>query len=183
MPSLRFATARAVFEQYPSARERINTPSTDELPADFARRLVAQGKFEDAIAFCAFLLARREAVWWGCRSLRTLLGDAAGMAADGLQAAEAWAQRPDEGGRLAARDVAGRGHYDNPKTWLAFAAAWSGGSISPNQNYPVPVPPYLTAHMIRIAIFLGPRLVKVPERGPRLRACVEDGIQISEFGL
>ena len=183
MAHLRFATARDLFEHFPSASDRVRAQPTDELPSDFARRLASQGKLEDAVSFCAFLLPRREAVWWGCRSLSALLGSSAERGADCLRAAQAWAERPDEGRRLAAREVANRGDSDNPMTWLAFAAAWSGGSIVPSPHKPVPAPPYLTAHMTRIALLLGARLVRGPERSGRLRACVEDCIQISENGL
>ena len=41
----------------------------------FVRRYVlATGKIEDAVTFCSFLLPRREAVWWACRSARAPSG-------------------------------------------------------------------------------------------------------------
>jgi len=180
---MRFATARALFEHFPGAQERIRAAPTEASPPHFAKDLVSSGKTEDAISFCAYLLARREAVWWGCRSVRALLGDALGNDQDALRAAEAWAQEPGEEHRLRAYEIANRSDRDSPTTWLALATAWSGGSMLPRARKPVPAPPQLTAQATRTAILLAARLVKPPERDKRLRTCVEDALTIAENGL
>ena len=73
MGELRFATARALFDSFTMANSRISVPPTDEPALDFLRGLVSQDKLDDAVSFCAYLLGRRECVWWGCRSVRRLL--------------------------------------------------------------------------------------------------------------
>jgi hypothetical protein len=183
MSRTRFATARALFEHFPGARERIKAAPTEASPPRFVRDLVSSGTLEDAISFCAYLLARREAVWWGCRSVRVLLGDTLGNNQDALRAAEAWAQEPGEERRLNAYEIANRSDRDSATTWLALATAWSGGSISRSSQKPVPTPPQLTAQATRTAILLAARLVKAPERDKRLRACVEDALTIAENGI
>ena len=149
----------------------------------FARGLAEAGKFGDAATFCAYLLPRRESVWWACRSVRTLLGDCAQGDAPCLLAAEAWAQKPDEEHREAALRLGEAGDGDDAATWLAKAAGWAGGMIAANPKNPVPVPalydgagePYRRASQ---------RPLRPPsEREARLAACVADAVKLAETGL
>jgi hypothetical protein len=183
MSRVRFATARDLFETFPMSRTLIKSEPTDELPLDYLRGLVAKAKFDDAVTFCAYLLPRREAVWWACRSVRALLGDTEAPNADCLQAAEAWVHEPDPKHRQAAQDSSERGDRDSPLTWLALAAAWSGGVVSMGAPTPVAPPPQLTAHAVRVAILLRARQLTPRESGPRLRTCIEDGMRLAESGL
>jgi hypothetical protein len=193
MSRVRFATARDVFEAFPMAGTLISSERTDEFPLDYLRNLVAKGKIDDAITFCAYLLPRREAVWWACRTVRALLGDGPTRNAGCLQVAEAWVQEPDEQHREAAQDAGSRSDRNSPVTWLALAAAWSGGVISIDGSPRVAPPPQLTAHAVRVAILLSARQTIPPEssaqqdtspqRSPRLRASIEDGISLAENGL
>jgi hypothetical protein len=194
MSRVRFATARDLFETFPMAGTLISSPPTDELPLDYLRSLVAKGKIDDAVTFCAYLLPRREAVWWACRSVRALLGNSQTHNADCVRAAEAWVQEPDQEHQEAAQDVGTRSDRNSPLTWLAFAAAWSGGVVSIEGSPRIVPPPQLTAHAVRVAILLSARQtmppesdagqqVMPPERSPRLRACIGDGISLAESGL
>jgi hypothetical protein len=182
-----------LFETFPMARTLISSEPTDEFPLDHLRSLAAKGKLDDAVTFCAYLLPRREAVWWACRSVRALLGSAPTRNAGCLQAAEAWVQEPDSQHRQAAEDSGSRADRDSPLTWLALAAAWSGGVVSIGGSPRIAPPPELTAHAVRVAILLTARQANPPEstapqntppeRNPRLRACIEDGISLAESGL
>jgi hypothetical protein len=89
MPFVRFATARALFESYPEVETKIGVAPTDHPPIDFAKGLLSNGKLADAMTFCAYLLPRREAVWWACTSVRTLHPEILREDADGLRAASA----------------------------------------------------------------------------------------------
>ena len=66
MSRVRFTTARSVFETFPELASKSTVSPTDEPAIVFLKSLSARQKFEDAVAFCAHLLPRREAVWWGC---------------------------------------------------------------------------------------------------------------------
>ena len=101
-----------------------------------------------AIAYFAYLLPRREAVWWGIQCVRALKGTAAPDVA--LQAADRWVRIPEEDTRVAALSVAGSASRRASTTWLALAAAWSGGEIAPNAR----AKPHLTAKAVRAAIVL-----------------------------
>ena len=70
MSLTRFATAEAVFETFPELSEKISVKPSERPPLDFLRSLIGAGKLEDAVTFAAYVLPRREAVWWACRSDR-----------------------------------------------------------------------------------------------------------------
>src|ERR1700733_896257 len=138
MSGIRFATARALFETFPQSITKLAVAPTDESPVIFLKSLLAREKFDDAVTFCAYLLPRREAVWWACRTVRALSESSAKSA--GLMAAEAWVQQPETDRRLAALDIATKGDPNDPTTFLAFAAGWSGGALYPHPESPVPMP-------------------------------------------
>jgi uncharacterized protein DUF6931 len=180
MSRVRFATARSVFETFPELATKSAIAPTDDPPILFLKNLSAQEKFEDAVAFCAHLLPRREAVWWACGSARAFLGDAVQGQVAGLIAAETWVHEPNDQNRLLALQIGTRSDNSDPLTWLALGAGWSGGMLSSIPNPPVPVPPYLTARAVRIAILLSARQVKLAERPGRMRACIAEGLKLAE---
>jgi hypothetical protein len=184
MSRVRFATARALFESFPPSVTRIAAEPTDEPPVAYLQRLSAEGKLQDAVTFCAYLLPRREAVWWACGCARLLLGDILQSKAAGLLAAEAWVYEPDEKHRQAALDIGKRSNSNDPLTWLALAAGWSGGSLASPPAKPVPVPPHMTARGARVAVILCTGTVRnADERASRLRECIAGGIKLAESGL
>jgi hypothetical protein len=184
---VRFPTARSLFETFPEAALKAAEAPADAPSLAFLQNLAAAEKFEDAVTFCAYLLPRREAVWWACRSARALLGDGADDSAPGktsLLAAEAWVRNPDDEHREAALRIGSAGDVNDPMTWLAMAAGWAGGMFVSHPKNPVPVPQYMTARACRIAVLLlSARLPKEPERRARLRACIADGAGLAEAGL
>ncbi len=183
MSQIRFATARDVFDSFTLAPSSITVAPTDEAPLDFLRGLASKGRLDDAIAFCGYLLPRREAVWWACRSVRALNADAGKSNADGLNLAEAWVRDPSSQNRKAAEDFAKTADKDHALTWLALAAAWSGGAISMGGAQPIAPPPELTPHAGRVAILLSARDLTAEDRRAKLTACVEDGARLAETGL
>jgi hypothetical protein len=180
MSRVRFTTARSVSETFPGLAAKLSVAPTDDPPLVFLNSLSAQGKFEDAVAFCAHLLPRREAVWWGCGTARDFLGDLVPGQAAGLVAAENWVHEPNDRNRLHALQIATSGEYSDPLTWLAFGAGWSGGMLSSIPKPPVPVPPYLTARALRVAILLSSRHVSFADRPHRLQACIAAGLGLAE---
>ncbi len=177
MSRLRFATAREVFEAFPTARDDIQAAPDDEAPLAFARRLSESPTPEDAISFCAYLLPRREAVWWACQCLRRLLPHPGSEEEAALSAAEAWVREPEEGRRRAALALGMQGDRRSAATWAVLAAAWSGGSMT-DGGHPVPAPPHLTAKAARAAVLTALARVGARERASRLKACLEGGLQL-----
>jgi hypothetical protein len=183
MSRLRFATARALFETFPPSVTKLAVTPTDKSPADFLKNLSAQEKFDDAVIFCAYLLPRREAVWWACRSARALLGDIAHNRAAGLLAAEEWVHEPDDVHRQRALAIGKEGESNDPATWLALGAGWAGGFLLSSPQKQIPMPQYMTPRAVRIAIFLGALGLRAAERTIRLKACIAECIKLAETGL
>jgi hypothetical protein len=175
MSRLRFSTAQEVFEAFPSARQSIRTAPTNEPPLSFLARLVKTGGGKEAIGFCAFLLPRREAVWWALQSVQRMQPPGTPQDA-GLKAAEAWVRDPTDETRRAALAIGETADEASPGTWVARAAGWSGGSMV--ASHAVPCPPDLTAKTARIAVLTA--LGRVPERDrdAALRNCVEACIRL-----
>lgn len=176
---LRFTTARQVFEAFPSLTDDIDTQPGDEAPLDFARKLLARAHRFDAITYAAYLLPRREAVWWGCQCVRAM---AETKIDDALLASEAWVRDPEEEQRRAALNLSAAADVRKATTWLAMAAGQSGGSITPEGAQPVAAPPQSTAADVKVAIILA--IVNCPLAGQSawINACVEAAIRFAEGG-
>lgn len=176
MSRLRFSTAREVFETYPSASQAITMPPTVEPPLVFLARLVRGPAPMEAAGFCAFLLPRRETVWWALQAVRSL--QPSGTQDPGLAAAEAWVREPGDKTRFEALRHAQAGDRARPGTFVAWAAGYSGGSMS--ESHAIPTPPDLTAKMARIAVLNAINRLPAREREAALRACVEACIRLAE---
>ena len=183
MSLVRFATAQALFETFPELSQKISAEPSEQFPTKFLQTLVAAGKIEDAVTFCSFLLPRREAVWWACRSARAPSGHIAEDRATALLAAEAWVKEPDDEHRQAALEIGTKGHFDDPLTWVALAAGWAGGFlVSGGPQRSIPMPQYMTARATRTAILISALSVKWDQRPAYLQACVADGTRLAEEG-
>jgi hypothetical protein len=184
MSQIRFATARSLFEAFPELSKKLAVEPTNEASIAYLRKLSAEEKFEDAVTFCAYLLPRREAVWWACLSTRTFHhGDTMSGRTEGLLKAEAWVYEPTDQHRRAALEFGTAGNSSDPLNWLALGAGWSGGMLVSNPQVSVPVPQYMTARAVRTAVLLGARHIRPAERSTRMRASIADGIKLADTGL
>lgn len=177
MSRLRFSTAQEVFDTFPSIRKVIATKPTTEHPLAFLKRLAQGPAPAEAIGFCAFVLPRREAVWWAAQSLRAMQPPGAPQD-EGLAAAEAWVRDPRDDTRRAALALADEGDTALPGTWVAFAAGYSGGSMV--ATHAVPCPPDLTAKMARIAVLTALGRLSGRDHQAALRNCVEACIRLAD---
>ena len=178
MPRLRFETVRDLLEAFPIAERLIEVEPSDAPSLQFLEGLIARGELERAVGFCAFLLPRRDAVWWGCRTVRTLLPTRSRDEEAAIRAAEKWVQRPEDDLRLAALEFGTRGDSEFPSTYLALAAGWSGGRIDVGGETPVPIPPEQTARLVRAALLVAATRAEPEQRSEILRRCLEDGIRL-----
>jgi uncharacterized protein DUF6931 len=182
MSLVRFATAQALFETFPELSQKISAKPSEQFPTKFLQTLLTAGKVEDAVTFCAYLLPRREAVWWACRSARACLGHITEERAAPLLAAEAWVKQPDDEHRQTALELGNNGHCDDPLTWVALAAGWSGGFLVSGPHHSVPMPQYMTARATRTAILISALSTEWDQRPAYLQACVADGARLAEHG-
>jgi len=178
MPRLRFETVRDLLEAFPIAERLIEVEPSDAPSLQFLEGLIARGELDRAVGFCAFLLPRREAVWWGCRTVRALIAVPSRDEETAIRAAEEWVRQPEEDRRATALELGVRGNSELPSTYLALAAGWSGGRISMGAGEPIPVPPHQTARVVRAAVLVAACRVPMEQRPDVLRRCLEDGIRL-----
>jgi hypothetical protein len=177
MTRLRFETARDLLEAFPEAGEYLRIEFTDEPPLQFLNGL-AERSPDAAIGFCAYMLPRREAVWWACQSARALDPPETPEEQQSLMAAEQWVKDPEEGLRIAALKTGQAANYRHAATWLALAAGWAGNTM-PFDDKSVPVPPDQTAKATRAAILIAAAKCDPKQRADLLRNCIEQGARLA----
>jgi uncharacterized protein DUF6931 len=177
---IRFVTARNVFEAFPDLRQMAPPPADESEPLDHARRLLAPPSPAQAVAFLAYLLPRREAVWWARQCVVAMLGP--GADDDALRAADAWVREPEEENRLAALKISAMSDQNIATTWLAFAAAWSGGSMCLPDQQPNPAPISACAKAANAAIMIAACAGDPSSMMQRITACAEAGIRFAAGG-
>jgi len=183
MALIRFATARDLFDAFPTARQDVDAEPSDAAPLDYLKSLCDSGELAKAAAFCAYLLPRREAVAWGCWSVRRLVEKLPAQEEAGVRIAEEWVEVPEEERRVAALQHGTDSDYNWPSTWLALAAGWSGGNMALGFEGAVATPPpQQTARSVRAALAAAVARLAPAERQDRMRTCVEAGIRIAADG-
>jgi hypothetical protein len=178
---IRFGTARNVFEAFADLRHVAPPPRDGVGAIDYARKLLASPRPVHALVFLAYLLPRREAVWWAQQCVLAILGDGADDAA--FRAAAAWVRAPEEETRRAALTFGNVGEQDAATTWLALAAGWSGGSICAPDQASMAAPPSACAKAANAAIVLATCADGALAVAPWIKACAEAGIRFAEGGV
>jgi hypothetical protein len=179
MPRLRFETVRDLLEAFPSAEHVIEIEPSDEPSLPFLEQLAAGDDLDRAVGFCAFLLPRREAVWWGCRTVKAFIPERSAEEEQAIQIAEDWVHQPEDERRVAALELGKRGSSKLASTYLALAAGWSGGRIDLGAEESIPVPPDQTARVVRAAVLIAACRVDMDARPDVLRRCLQDGISLA----
>jgi hypothetical protein len=178
----RFATARELIGAFPFARYDLETKPTEQPPVEFIRSLAAASAYRDAVSCCAYLLPRREAVWWACQCVRasgqTLLADEKSA----LEAAEAWVRTPEEDFRQAALSFGIDGPAESPAIWACRAAACSGGIVSHTSKGPLRAQPEATARAARAAVLAAATAVAGREQDKYFRSCVNECLLLLQRG-
>ena len=175
---IRFVSARNVFEAFPELGRVLAPPAYDPSPLDYTQAALSSPRPTDAIIFLAHLLPRREAVWWAIRCVRAMLGSTADDGA--LRAADAWVRAPEDDNRRAALAAFDACNQRAATTWLAFAAGWSGGSVTPPDKDPMPAPSAACAQAVHTAVILAACAGDPLGVVDRLKACAEAGIRFAE---
>lgn len=179
MSSIRFATVRDLYEAFPTAQEDVELPPNDESSLDFLNALVSKQLWNAAVAFCAYLLPRREAIWWGCQSIRRIQPNHSPHEAAALELAEAWVHAPEEERRRQALDRALASDARSPSTWMLFGVGWSGGSIVQSQHGMVPAAPQQTARAVRAGLLIALAWVPSEDKLKVAKPCMDNAIALA----
>ncbi|WP_274627895.1 DUF6931 family protein [Arvimicrobium flavum] len=177
---LRFTTARELFDAFPTASQDMKAEPTDEPSLDFCRARLAGKVPEDAITFCAYLLPRRVAVWWGHECLTQLPDLLDEQDRRMLALARDWVSEPEEDRRYAALNEGMAAREKTPGVWIALAAGWSGGNIAPAGMEPVASQVFFTPKAVNAGILFMLARVAIADRAAVLSGFVEMGINLAE---
>lgn len=179
MTATRFATIRDLFEEFPTLAQSAKPDSSDVAPVAHVRRLVREGRRREAVAICAYLLRRREAVWWSCQCLRLRPGI---VSEDNkaLLAAEHWARTPSEEARDIAQKWGLSGDQTAPATWAAHAAGYTNGTMALQWLEPVRVQKHLTVDSARCAVLLAETKLEQKDVPGFLEDCVNAALNLLE---
>jgi hypothetical protein len=148
-------TAAEVCQGFPLAEAARKVLRPGLTPGQYLAALMELHLYADAIRFLAYALPKREAVWWACGGIRTILGPTCPpAAAAALQAAEKWVADPCDENRRAAMTAAESVGLADPAGCVAAACFWSGGSLAPPDLPPVEPAAHLTAHVVAASLLL-----------------------------
>ena len=126
-----------------------------KLVAEAIDRLEAGGFLLEATRLLAHALPKREAVWWACMcAAHTAPPDLAEPDRLARQAAELWVRQPTEKNRRHAMGLAEATTFETPDVLCAYAVFWSGETIGPEDQPPVPPTPHMAGKMVAAAVFL-----------------------------
>jgi hypothetical protein len=134
----------------------------------------------EATKLMAHALPRREAVWWACMCANhTTPKNLGELDRKAVEAAESWVRQQTDEVRRAAFDLAQRANFGTPEAWAAVGAFWSGDSMSPLGQPPVPPTPHIAAAAVAGAVALS-SVRDYPERRlNRLRRFLASGREIA----
>jgi hypothetical protein len=178
MARLRFATAREVIDAFPFARYDVQTKPTEQPPVEFLRSLASSAAYRDAVSFCAYVLPRREAVWWACQCVRASGKSLLPEERAALDAAEAWVRTPEEDHRQAALSFGTEEPTESAAIWACRAAAFSGGVVSNTPKGPVRAQPEATARAARSAALIGAATVESRDQGRYFKSCIDECLRL-----
>jgi hypothetical protein len=179
MSTIRFPTVQDLYEAFPTAAEDVGVPSSTAESLSFLRSLVAKEAWKEATAFSAYLLPRREAIWWGCESVRHIQPTRLPHETAALDLAEAWVHEPEDGRRHEALDLALRSDPQSPTTWMLYGVGWSGGSVVQSQYGMVPPLPQQTARAVRAGMLIALAWVPKGEISRTAKPCFESAIKLA----
>lgn len=150
---IRFTTAAQVAEAFPEVAEDLGDVPGDKLPLDYVQQLIESDNVMTALTFTALAFPKRDAVWWGCLTLRGM-GASDPLTAEGLRLAEAWCRHPEEEERRAAGEFAQENYFEGAGPWISFAAFTTSGSMAPAGLQAVPPSAEVCGKSVAMAIML-----------------------------
>ncbi|WP_422383136.1 DUF6931 family protein [Roseibium album] len=180
---IRFTMAKQVFETFPELHEKVSSPEGDVSPQDYTLEILEGEDPFLAITYFAHILPKPEAVWWGIKCVEGLDREKSDHDREVLKLCENWVREGDEEARLAVVAMTEDARGDSGSLWIGRAVSWSGGSLSPNPDFRVDVPPGLTATALNAALQIVIGNLGPGEREEGLKSCLSSGLLFAEGGV
>jgi hypothetical protein len=149
-------------------------------PEQFYAGLRRDGRLRDAAYYLGQSLPRFEAVVWATLVVREL-GDPADPDGRCLRAALDWAADPTEARRRQAYAVSKDADAQSPARLAALAAFFSGGSMSPEDQPPVPAPRTTAGSFSAAAVLMA--AIHTDDQAASLRLALDRGETIAANGV
>lgn len=180
--NLRFELAHDLFDGIPEIAEDVTARPEGGTSIDFIKSLASGETPEEALTVCAYSLPKRHAVWWGHECLQRVRDTLGPSDHTLLELAAAWVADPTEDTRRAALVAAEAEENPGAGAWIAYAAAWSGGSMTGPDMPEVSPPPSLTAKAVNAGVLTALAGVDVESRDAMLGSFVRMALQLAEDG-
>jgi hypothetical protein len=148
-------------------------------PEEYYAWLKREGRLKDAAMFLGRALPRFETVAWAAK-IATAFADA-DRDGEAVGAVRRWLEDPTDVRRRAAFDAAGRASSASPARLAALAAYFSGGSMSPEGQPPLPPPRDAAGRFAAGAVLLA--VAQRPNRNEALLEALTLGEAIAADGL
>ena len=117
----------------------------DDKPRAYLDRLLAKELSSDVVRFLAYVLPKREAIWWSWVCARKAAGPTPPNAVKSmLDAIERWIVQPTDANRRAAYAATELGDIASSAGMACVAVFFSGGSIAPDGMPDVPASDKMT---------------------------------------
>jgi hypothetical protein len=147
-------------------------------------RLEAAGFQPEAVRVLAHALPKREGVWWACMcATSTAPQDLSESDRLAEETAELWVRRQTDDLRRAAMAHAEVGGFMTAEAWTGIAAFWSGDSIAPPDERPIPPLPEQTGTAVAAAVMLASVRGDGAQYAARLKRFLDSGRDIASGGV
>jgi hypothetical protein len=146
----------------------------------FLHRLCERELFPDALSVLATWLGKRKGVWWAVDCVESACSDRLQSQADLLESTRKWVLEPTEDNRRSVADAADSTDSTLPACWVARAAGWSGGSLTPPELPVVPPAEHLTKQGILAGLSLAAPFISPAKTLENYRQFIELGEQLSQ---
>jgi hypothetical protein len=147
-------------------------------------RLEAAGFAPEAVRVLAHALPKREGVWWACMcATSTAPEDLCESDRLAEETAELWVRRQTDDLRRAAMLHAEVGGFMTAEAWTGIAAFWSGDSLAPLGERPIPPLPEQTGTAVAAAVMLASVRGDGAQYAARLKRFLESGRDIASGGV
>jgi len=152
----------------------------ERAPPAFVGALREGEKVIEAVGFLAHALPVREAIWWAWTCARDSAGDEpAAKIQTALDATGRWIHEPSDENRRAAYEAAQAADIMTPAGSAGAAAFFSGGSMGPPDQPPMPPGEHMAAKAIFGCVVLAAG--SEPEQmEPRLHGFLDRGLEVAE---
>jgi hypothetical protein len=149
----------------------------------FIDKLTAAELLVDCLRVLAAWLSKRKAVWWGAGCVESACADRLEMQTALLATTRSWVRDPTDENRRKALDAAETADTKLPACWLARAAGWSGGSLSPPGLPVVPPDDHLTAQALTGALLLAAVFIDPARCAGNYRKFIAQGKELATMKL